>query len=517
MNDETVTCDSGPIRPSLAHNSFWNLVAFASTLVTNIIILPFIVRWVGLDAFGNVGIILAICAPLILVGTVLGQALTREISVRQLDAPDYDIHRLIMAAIRLCLVFSVLGWLLLFLTGPLIYKMLVGKAGSMPHLQIAFILAASGWFMQQLSLVLQGICAGRQNFRKLAKLTSLASLLNAVAILGATWFWPSPQGYLGGMMLGYGCILSVWLISLRRNLYWQHLWSDKAIKTENTVLLHFGKWQGLAQLASAFGNQIDRYALGAMAPVAVVGHYNIAMRLQEAAYIGVVKAGEVLFPHFGSISSHDTATRSRFFQTSSWVMGMFSAVLLGPMAILSMPILSLWVGPDAAAGSASLLTILVLGSLVGSCTNVFVYYAMGMGQNTVVTMLLTAYSALTVILSVLLIGFFGPSMAGVGILLAGIARTVMALIITKRRFFPDLGWGEIAVNTSLPSAVAIILVLLTYGHQWSDLSSWPRLFLGYGAISLMILGLVIMTSVLVPSGRNAMERVLLSVQKLRKR
>ena len=64
----------------LVSNSRWNLIAFGVSLVINFATIPIAISFIGLDAFGAAGLITAIYAPFMLVGTVLGQAMVKELS-----------------------------------------------------------------------------------------------------------------------------------------------------------------------------------------------------------------------------------------------------------------------------------------------------------------------------------------------------------------------------------------------------------------------------------------------------
>ena len=410
----STTVGLAPSRPppGLLANSRWNLAAFACTLAANFVTVPFVVRWTGLAAFGRAGLVIAVCAPLALIGTVLGQALVREMSSRIGRGDLAGAARTFGAALRLAALASSLGWVVLVMAGPWITAALTGDPTSSERLRLAFLIAASGWLAQQGTLVLQGAAAARQDFRAIAKVAAFSGMASIASTLALTYWVRSAEGYLGGMALGFALSLAAWLWMQRRDLSLRAL--AVADREASRALLHFGKWQGLAQLAGALGNQIDRYALGALASVAIVGQYNVANRLQEAAYIGVIKGGEVLFPHFSSLSSHDVAERAEFFQRASWVVGTFSAMLLAPLVPLAHAVLALWVGADVARGADFLLRTLVLGGIVGSGSNVFVYYAMGMGRNAPVAWISMGYSALTVVLTVALVRAFGPLAAGAG-------------------------------------------------------------------------------------------------------
>ena len=492
-------------NPSLASNSRWNLIAFAFTLAANFVTIPFVVRWIGLDAFGLAALVLAVCAPMTLIGTVLGQALIREISSREGAHEPQAAEHCLQAAMRLCLAATVPCGLLLIAAGPSITQSMSSTAAP-DSLHLAFLMAATGGMAQQAVLVLQGASAARRDYRTIANVTMFSALASVATTLGFAWCDPSAVGYLQGVAAGFLLSLAAWLFTLNAEIGWRGLfWTHRRVET--AALLHFGKWQGLAQLAGAFGNQIDRYALGALAPIAVVGQYTVANRLQEAAYIGVVKAGEVLFPHFGSMSNADIQQRQRFFQTSSWIMGVFSAAMLAPLALLAHGVLTLWVGADAASGSDRILVVLVIGGMVGSASNVFVYYAMGMGRNAPVAAISVMYSLLTVLTTVVLITLIGPAAAGAGLLFASVVRVVVSLIVTRRLFFPALAWKDLFVSTALPMLVGTGVVMIGHHAAWTRPDNWFTLLPAYAALGASVLLVNVLAGAATQAGRDILQQV----------
>ena len=490
-------------RPGLFANSRWNLVAFACGLAANFVVLPFVVRWIGLPAFGLVGLVIALCAPLTIVGTVLGQAMVRELADRTGRSDDASSALALRAGLRLALLTSVAGAMGLVLAGPPIAQALFGNASG-PDVQGAFCIAAVGWLSQQLTLVFQGAAAGRQDYRTIAQVAAFGAVATVVVTLGWTAWRPDIYGYLAGMSASLALTLGAWVIALRRELADAlHAVADRA-ETVNAqrALLRFGRWQGLAQLAGTLSNQIDRYALGALAPVAFVGQYNVANRLQEAAYIGVVKGSEVLFPHFGSLAARSVAERAEFFQRASWVAGTFGAMLLAPLVPLSHAVLVLWVGSAAADGSDLLLRTLVLGGLVGCGSNVFTYYAMGIGRNELVAWLSVGYSVLTVALTVVLIAGWGPAVAGGGLLIASVVRVFAALLLTRRACFPELRWGELVVSTLVPVTVGSVIAVGAQALQLGRADTWLSAALLYAAFAAAVLAATIAVTLVARSGRR---------------
>ncbi len=503
---------SGGLAPSLASNSRWNLVAFAFGLAGNFVTIPFVIRWIGMDAFGLAALVLAICAPMTLIGTVLGQALIREISSRESSGEKDIAGGFIHAAVRLCLLAALACWTLLILSGPWITQGMLDGGPSSGVLHLAFLLAATGGVAQQLALVFQGASAARQDYRTIAKVTAISTLAVVGATLGFSWLERSPIGYLLGIATGFLLTMITWLVTLRRDTHWRGFFAANR-KAETAALVQFGKWQGIAQLAGALGNQIDRYVLGALAPIAVVGQYTVANRLQEAAYVGVVKAGEVLFPRFGSMSNQSVAQRQLFFQTSSWVMSVLTAAMLAPLALLANGILTVWVGAEAANGSDQILIVLVLGGMVGSASNVFVYYAMGIGRNAPVAGISVLYSVLTVLMTILLIAYVGPQAAGAGLLVASVFRVVASLHLTRKLFFPTLTWAELLVSTVLPVLVGTACVLGGYYTSWARPDDWFTLLPLYAVLAGAIMVVNVMASAATRTGRGILTQMARALQR----
>lgn len=504
--------DRGEARSSLLGNSSWNLAAFVFTLIANLATVPFVVRWIGLHDFGYAGIVIAVTAPLTLIGTVLGQATVRETSTRTGRGEYGAAFHVAAVALKICLIASALGCIVLVLTGPWIVRSLVNDEGSgAQNFTIPFLIAAAGIFTQQFSLVLQAISVGRQNFKNVAKASAWSSFVTVIVTLGFTWFIPTLNGYLSGFAGSLILSAAGWLL-VTRHILRRDEHAGPKVGDELNALLHFGKWQGLSQLAGIFGNQMDRYVLASLAPAAVVGQYNICNRLQEAGYIATIRACEVLFPRFGSMSASSESERFDFFLSSSWVNAAFGAIMLSPIAILSRPLLTLWVGAETAEAAGHLLQVLILGGLIGCSYNVFFYYAASMGKNATVTMVSLAYSIMTVIFSIVFIGYFGPIAAGSGLLAATIIRFGLTLVVIRRRFFPAFSGEQMFASTVGPTVVGSVLSLVFYQVEFRWIDNWFLLGLAY----ILFFGIVgiamVLTAMSSKTGRIILSRIYSSVR-----
>lgn len=502
-------------KGGLLSNSRWNLLAFGMALIAQFLTLPFIVRWIGLEEFGISAVLVAVCAPMTLIGTVLGQALTREIASTS-TPNDHNLTKILAATLRLWFFACTGGAVLLLCVGPFITQHLISSSirTTATDYIVPLLIATGGCIAQQASLILQGISAARQDYRTIAGITLCSAVAGSIITLIVTRLLPSSTGYLLGLSGSFGFTMTIWFFRWRRSIDWTQIFSSSLAAT-TAPLMHFGKWQGVAQLAGMLGNQIDRYALGILAPVSIVGQYSIANRLQEAAYIGVVKVGEVLFPRFGAMSEHSPHERQEFFQLCSWTLGVISTSMLVPLALLAHDVLRLWVGQAAADGADRILVVLVLGGVVGTASNVFTYYAMGMARNVAVAAISVLFSVLTVSLTVILIATIGPAAAGVGLLLASIARVTASMLLTRRIFFPALRWKDLCVSTALPVAIGIAITILCRKFVVFDIHSWFSLIPIYAALSTMIVVICIGLTCLTSGGRYFVLSIVSSIKRHR--
>ncbi|MBC7483253.1 MAG: oligosaccharide flippase family protein [Rhizobacter sp.] len=468
MTESGTGTEAGATTQSqLISNSKWNLIAFSVALGCNFLLVPFVIRHIGLEAFGAAGLTLAVLAPFLLVGTVLGQATLRELA-RHVAAPELDKgNRVFAGAMFLCGISCVLIALPLLVFGESAVRMLSQSGSVDPNWQLGLALAVLGWAAQQFTLLLQSAVAATQRYASLAGIGAIASLANVAAVAGFVIRFPTTIGYLAGTSAGLLLSLAIWWLLVRRGLPWLFPFHAPT-RRDFIALIHFGKWQGLSHFAGAVGLQMDRYVLGILAPIAVVGQYNVAMRLQEVVHMSVLKAGEVLFPHF-SATSHDTVERrASFFVTVSWILNTLAACALAPLIPLSWVIVALWVDPATADGAAPMLRTLAAAGIVGAGANVYFYHAMGTGQTARLALLTVVHAVATVALTIVLIKLYGPVAAGLGFLATSALRLALVLPFTKLSFDATVSLGSLVACTLPPLFTGLVV-----GAAWHLIGSPP--------------------------------------------
>ena len=461
------------------------------TIAAQFVIVPIVIERIGLPAFGRAGLVLAVWAPLTVIGTVIGQAATREISAQL--AGGSSGRSLQSAAVALCSAVSALSALAFVFFGPYLLNWLDASGESAASWRVDILALSLGWLMQQVLIVLQGVASARQDFKLVAQLSIVTAVTSLVCTLSLTSWWPSATGYLWGISTSFvtTTIGAIWLVRYSG----EQATSVEASWHEATAtLLRFGRWQVVSQLAGTVGNQIDRFTLAALASPAIIGQYNAANRVQEAGYMLVMKAAEVLFPRFGANSADDEDKRLRLFVLASWAVVTFSCMILAPIVTLAEPLMRLWVGAETAQGGALLLQVLTVGGLIGCGSSVFSFYLMGVGHTRVLAAISMIYSMLTIAFSVVALLAVGPVAAGTGLALASLVRVALAMFWCRRRLFPNSTWAAILVSSATP-------LLASIGLAWGlgatlpvqSIQRWWQLGLAFlvtmlavGAITVLI-------------------------------
>lgn len=489
------------ITAKLVSSSRWNFIAFAISVTANFVVIPLVIASIGLDAFGAAGLVLAIYAPFTLVGTVVGQALVKELAPRLANGDKDGCIRYASAAMALSGICAAVVVCLLNLGGK---EILLFMVKDQTNWGWAILVCGLGWMAQQAYLIVQATIAATQNFGRLAIAGSISAVLSAAAVVISSSLMPNALGFLIGTSVGYGITLLAHSILLWRHLGW--LIEFRKWHPENLQdLMLFAKWQGAAHFAGAIGNQVDRYALGVMAPLQVVGQYNVAMRLQEVVHMGVLKLSEVLFPHFSVTATDPLDQRAHFFVRSNWLNNLVAVIALAPLIPLAESLVTLWVTASAAEIAAPILRTLAFAGVIGAGSSVYTYQAMARGKSSRLARINATHAGLLVTLTIMFIWLAGPLAAGAGYLFANMIRLAIVTKFSKSDFSPTLSMSTILISAMPPliGGLALAWLLFEIQPQWG--TTWPGLMVSYIFTATAIAAAALISTALFRQGRQQLQ------------
>ncbi len=497
----------------LVSNSRWNLVAFGISLIINFATIPIVISYIGLDAFGAAGLVIAIYAPFMLVGTVLGQAMVRELSPR-MAAGDYERAAPVLSAgLVMCVAGSAAVVALLAVAGESSVHMISKQGSAAIDWSLAFFVAGLGWAAQQGVLVLQATVAATQRYASLAGISIVAAVASAASIVAGSMLLPGYLGFLLGTSAGFLLSLVLW-VALVRRLIPSMFPLPRFGRREVRGIAEFGKWQGAAHFAGAVGNQVDRYVLGALAPLSVVGQYNVAMRLQEVVHMGLLKATEVLFPHFTVTADDPVERRASFFIQTSWILNVLGVAALAPLIPLSSELLTLWINKETADGGAQMLRTLAAAGILGCGVNVYYFFAIGTGQSARIAGLTVVHALLTVVFTIVAIKTFGPLAAGTGYLVANAIRLGFTLWFTGQYFSAAAVVRKLIQCTLPPLIAGLLLAVAWWQSGWLAPAGWAQLFAAYVAVAASVVCVALAATALSANGRRLVTETLSALRRI---
>jgi O-antigen/teichoic acid export membrane protein len=485
----------------LLTNSAFNASAFAVAAALNILVIPFVIRHLGLAAFGVAGLVTACIAPAMIFSTPLGLSAAREFAMRLAPDQEADARRFFASALFLALTIGGTIAIAIGLGGPLLARNAFNL--QQDDLGFAFAFGGFGWLCQCCAAVLLALLTARQDYRSIASLNVGGTVVATAATFVVVPLLPQASTYLACQALGAVATLAgAYLVTRRLSGAW--LGAPALHRDEARDLVRFGSWQLVAQGGGMIAAQADRYLLGALLPPEFVAFYVVAQRLQEAVYIGVLKVGEILYPFFSMLQKEASDQRIDLLLRASWMLNLLAASALGAIVPVAGPVLDLWTGPRVAVKAELTLVTLSIAGLLGCGANAFVFYLMAEGRSRANAIIAVVTAAFTLLTSVLVLPAFGWRAAGWSSCVGMFAQIVTVFSLMGKAFDQPGGWGRVfhfVVQPLLTGIVtALLLRQLVNALVPAATLHWWVVGALYGVTALMIFAAAVAGSLLGPYG-----------------
>jgi O-antigen/teichoic acid export membrane protein len=488
----------------LLGNSVWNSTAFVVGVGLNLLILPFVVFRLGLPAFGVAGLVTACVAPALAFSNALALATTRELAQRLTPDQRGDARRFFATALLLAIGIGGVIALMLSTGGPSLARLAFHLDGSAADdLGRAFVFGAGGWFCQCLLTVFLALFAARQDYPRIASINIVNVIISTASMLVLIPRWPHASTFLGCQALGFATSVVV-AFAFARRVMGEWLARPAIHRAPLADILRMGSWQFVAQGGGLIATQADRYLLGAFLQPQFVGFYAIAQRLVEAACIGIIKVGEILFPFFSALQKESSDRIADLLFRSSWVLNALAASAVGGLIPVAGPLLHLWTGAEVAAQAQRVMVVLSVAGILGCSVNVFSFYLLANGRTRSIALISVVTGVFTLAASAMALPNFGWQAAGWSSLVGAAAQIVITMILLRRSFdLADL-WSRAAHFLLLPLATGIATALvLRYlaGDRLFDLAPhWWYVGGFYGLAAGIIFVIVVAVSRVGPYG-----------------
>jgi O-antigen/teichoic acid export membrane protein len=487
-------CPSGSLREGhvplmsttswekLFRNIFSQYVSTALSVLTGFVLIPLVIRSIGLVEFGLWALVTGLVGTMSLLDAGLAPTLTKK-SAELLALNDQaELNRTANRILTLYLLIGVLSCAIMCLLAFFVGKIFHIPAGELYVFRVVLIIVALQLAITFPLSTWGGIVSGLQDFHILSAISVVTTLAKFVLTITL-------------LKLGFGLVSLVWLGFFAAcaggvtSLVWvRYRLPGLKIRTSPRYLTELGdvvRFSGIMFIWGIAGRillESDRIIIGIFLPVAAISIYEVGLRICNYSR-SILYPMFTLLPAASDLSALNQKARlQQLYIVGTKYFVLAYAFVASALLLFGKQFVLLWVGPGF-EGSVTIMVVLLLGNLYQSQNLVAHVLLPGMGRLRVFTWIMVAYPIINLALSILLVRKWG--LLGVALGTATtyfLAETVFLFFIIsifEVRISRLLLTCHVPVLTIiLPAAAISYYFKLTLNSQ-----SWSGLIAGIGVFS----------------------------------
>lgn len=352
----------------LRHNIIANYLGQAWGALMGLAFVPFYLRYLGLEAYGLIGVFVLLQTLLGLLDLGLTPALSREISRFKAGAHSLALIRDLLRSIELISLGLAIAIFLLIaaLSGWIATDWV--KAEQLPPDEIAraFTIMGGVIALRFFENVYRSGLIGLQHQVLLNVITSVAATVRGVgAVMVLAWFSPTISAF----FLWQGAVSAVSALAMLVALYRRvpmTIWAPRFSKRALAGVWKFAGGMLCITFLSLMLTQLDKVILSKLISLEQYGYYALAATVANLLYMVITPISQVYYPHFSALLVRQDASAlahsyHKAAQSVSVVAGSIGFLLIA----FSEPLVFLWTHDAALAERvAPIVSVLALGTLI---------------------------------------------------------------------------------------------------------------------------------------------------------
>jgi O-antigen/teichoic acid export membrane protein len=363
--EKILTDDGAPPLPasrsrSLGRHFIVNSAGTIVGLIVSFVTVPIYLHQIGVARYGVLSIVWLLLGYFGFLDLGLSRAATNALA--RLDgARDHDRSRVVGTSVALNLFFGAIGSLIIYGSGSFLLEHIV----SVPDDLRPEIESSLPWVAALLPLALvSGVAVGTLEARERFVAANILQVIGSSAgqiipVVCAVLIAPNLSVVIPAAVITR--VLGVLLICvyvLLKNGPWTAARPDFATAKG---LLGYGGWVTVTGLVSPILDSLDQLVIGSTLGVANVTYYAVPMNLVIRSQLFAVALARSLFPRMSRLGAEQgRAISEQALVTLAYGYG----ALCAPGIILAGPFLAIWLDPNFAETSASIMRILLVGGWV---------------------------------------------------------------------------------------------------------------------------------------------------------
>ncbi len=357
-------------RGTLVRNVIWNGLGEAAPLCAALVAMPIVIHRLGTERFGMLALAWTIFSYFSVFDFGLSSALTKLISGRLASGRREEIPSLIATALVLMLALALAAAALLALcAGALVQHMFRVPGELRLEARDALRLLILGLPVCVTAFALTATLAAYQRFDFLNLVEGPRAAFSSLAPLCVLPFSHSIVPIVALLLAGPAVAWVVCFAMCMRTVpgLVRSMVPRRALVGE---LFGFGAWVVGSNLSALLSGSFDRFVIAAIDSMNAVSYYVLPARILHKLRILPELIGKVAFPALSYEIAGNPARARRLFRRAA--NAVFLIVFPVTLLIVAFPaeLLTLWIGPEFAAHSATLVRLLALGALAESMMRV---------------------------------------------------------------------------------------------------------------------------------------------------
>jgi O-antigen/teichoic acid export membrane protein len=366
---------------SIKKNTIWNLIGTGIPIIIGVIIIPYIIKKIGVESFGILSLIWALIGYFGLFDFGLGKAITQQVSFARKNNSSLEIPSLIIPGLKLTLYLGIFGGALLgFFSKPLAYEFLNVSDTMKYSTYVSLLISAIGIPLTTLTSGLKGVIEGFEDFKSSNIFKIILGTLNLVfPALSLYFFKPNLEILVLSLIFTRVIILLMHFISVNKKVGALN-YRKKYNQTTFKSLFNTGAWMTVTNIIGPLMVISDRFLLSTRIGAKMVAFYTVPFDLVIKLLIIPTALSTALFPRFSGIGGFDKIELNRIYKKSFNLTSLLMLLIIVILIFFSHLILKTWIGVEFANNSSITFSILLVGMFFNCITQIPFSLLQAIGQ-----------------------------------------------------------------------------------------------------------------------------------------
>jgi O-antigen/teichoic acid export membrane protein len=364
----------------LARNTAFNFVGQALPVLAGVALIPYIVRGLGPDRFGMLGIIWVVFGYFSLVDLGLGRATTKFLAGWLAKGDDSRVCEMVWSSISLQILFGVVGGCIIAaLTPVLVERVLKTPAPLTGEGRTAFYILGAALPFVLATNGLRAVLEGCQRFDivNLLRIPSsiLAFIIPAVAIRAGLKL-PGTVLWMAIFRMGFTFVHGHYCLGVLPYLKVRPVFRSSVV----FPLLSFGGWVTAANAINPILLSMDRFLIGSLLSVAMVGYYTAPMEAVTKLLMIPASLMTTVYPTCSALGLGRVRELQSIYSRSFRYIFCALAPTSLLIVVFARPIVGAWLGPGFVDKSAMPLQLLAVGVFINCFAHIPYCFLQALGR-----------------------------------------------------------------------------------------------------------------------------------------